>query len=70
MDTNVQTLIGTKEVAERLSVAQTTVWRWAKDGVLTPAQTLGKQALFDQDYIERFRRERESEQSTARNTTA
>jgi DNA-binding transcriptional MerR regulator len=58
-----QTLIGTKEVAERLNVTIVTVWRWSKSGVLKPTIKVGKQSLFDPAYIERVREERQAEQS-------
>lgn len=47
-----------KEAAEYLEVAEITVRRWVKDGILK-AKRIGKNIVFDVDELKAFRRQRQ-----------
>lgn len=51
--------ITASEAASILGVTRVTVWRWVQEGRLTPLAKLGRQSMFDRDYIEREARKRE-----------
>ncbi|MEW6214675.1 MAG: helix-turn-helix domain-containing protein [Nitrospirota bacterium] len=48
-----------KEAAEYLEVAEITVRRWVKDGILQ-SKRIGKNIVFDADVLKEFKRKRQS----------
>ncbi len=47
-----------KEAAQYLEVSEITVRRWIKDGTLNPSGKLGRNWVFDADYLSEFKRAR------------
>lgn len=46
-----------KEAAEYLEVAEITIRRWVRDGILT-SERLGKNIVFDSDVLKEFKKKR------------
>jgi len=47
-----------KEAAQYLEVSEITVRRWMKEGTLKPSKKLGKNWIFDADYLSEFKKSR------------
>jgi excisionase family DNA binding protein len=52
--------ISTQELADRLGVSGTTIWRWQKNGILPPLVKLGRIRLYPEDGLAVWLATRES----------
>ena len=43
--------ISTHELADRLGVSGTTIWRWQKNGILPPLLKMGRARLYAEDRL-------------------
>jgi excisionase family DNA binding protein len=43
--------ISTHELADRLGVSDTTIWRWRKNGMLPPLVKMGRARLFPENRL-------------------